>query len=319
TVVLKLPNARADAAPEGRRPRLAVSGAPARVVLLTHGGRLLTDTLIGPGLERAALDIPRGTERIVAIGQGVAVRGGAAPGPHFGLAGWHAGMQLPYAGWSTAVAPGCVVHAVGDRLALHPERLEAGWVSGAELARGTSTVTTSFSMAQRTVLVALDDPAAAGDPVAARQLLLGLDGATRARDAASKDLAPVLLAMDNRSVLAYDIVPDGDQPVVVTIASDAGWSLVGVMASADVDATGAVALISSRGLDAAMQPFATVNPTEGAEASRLAWVAPTRSADQRATAKARAQGGTAVAALTRRMARAAGAAGAAPRKHGGRR
>jgi hypothetical protein len=195
------------------------------------------------------------------------------------------------------------VHAVGDRLTLHRERLDAGWVSGAELARGISTVTTSFSIAPRTVLIALDDPAAAGDPVEARQLLLGLDGASRARDAAGTARAPVLLAMDNRSVLAYDIVPDGDKPVVVTIASEEGWSLVGVMASADVDATGAVALISSRGLDAAMQPFATASPTEGAVTSRLAWVAPTRNADQRATARARAQGGTAVAALARRTAR----------------
>ena len=308
TVVLKLPNARADAAPEGRRPRLAVSGAPARVVLLAHGGKRLADTMVGPNLQTPALEIPRGTERIVAIGQGVAARGGAAPGARIGLAGWHAGMQLPYAGWSTAIGPGCVVHAVGERLALHRERLDAGWVSGAELARGISTVTTSFSTGPRTVLIALDYPAAAGAPVAARQLLLGLGGAARARDAAGNERAPVLLAMDNRSVLAYDIVPDGDKPVVVSIASEEGWSLVGVMGSAEVDATGAVALLSSRGLDAAMQPFAIGSPSEGAATSRLAWVAPIRSADERATAKACSQGGTAVVALARRMARAARAA-----------
>jgi hypothetical protein len=275
------------------------------VVLLSHGGKRLADTLVGPGLETGALEIPQGTERIVAIGQGAAARNGSSPGARIGLAGWHAGMQLPYAGWSTAIGPGCVVHAVGDRLVLHRERLEAGWVSGAELARGISTVTTTFDSAARTVLIALDDPAAAGDPVEARQLLLGLDGASRAHDAAGNDRAPVLLAMDNRSVLAYDIVPDGDKPVVVTIASQQGWSLVGVMASAEVDATGAVALISSRGMDAAMQPFAPSSPPEGAATSRLAWVATTRSTDERATANARAQGGTAVAALARRTARAA--------------
>lgn len=305
TVVLKLPNARADAAPEGRRPRLAVNGAPARVVLLAHGGKPLADTLVGPELERSAVEIPAGTERIVAIGQGLAAREGAAAGARIGLAGWHAGMQLPYAGFSTAVAPGCVLHAVGERLELHGERLEAGWVGGAELARGISTVTTTFSIAARTVLIALDDPAAAGDPVAARQLLLGLDGAVRARDAAGNERAPVLLAMDNRSVLAYDVVPEGGRPVVVTIASEDGWSLVGVMASAELDATGAVALLSSRGLDAAMQPFAVTSAADGAATSRLAWVAPTRSSDERATAKARAQGGSAVVSLARRMARAA--------------
>ena len=86
----------------------------------------------------------------------------------------------------------------------------------------------------------------------------------------------MLLAMDNRSVLAYDIVADGDKPVVASIASQEGWSLVGVMASAEVDATGAVALLSSRGLDAAMQPFATRSASDAAPASRLAWVAATR-------------------------------------------
>jgi hypothetical protein len=93
--------------------------------------------------------------------------------------------------------------------------------------------------------------------------------------------------------------------VVVTIASEAGWSLVGVMASAELDAIGAVALLSSRGLDAAMQPYAVANPVEGAAISRLAWVAPTRSTDERATAKARAQGGAAVVSLARPMAPAA--------------
>ena len=305
TVVLKLPNARADAAPAGRRPQLVVNGAPARVVLLAHGGRPLADGLVGPGLERAAVEIPVGTERIVAIGQSAASRDGAPAGAAIGLAGWHAGMQLPYAGFSSAVAPGAVVHAVGEQLELHGERLEAGWVGGAELVRGNSTVTTTFAIKPRTVLIALDDPAAAGDPVAARQLLLGLDGAARARDAAGNERAPVLLTMDNRSVLAYDVVAEGGRPVVVTIASEAGWSLVGVMASADLDATGAVALLSSRGLDAAMQPFAVAGAGEPAATSRLAWVAPLRSADERATAKARAQGGTAIVSLARRMARAA--------------
>ena len=318
TVVLKLPNARADAAPDGRRPRLAVSGAPTRVVLLGHGGRRLADALVGPGLEAQAIEVPRGTERIVAIGQGLVVRGGAAPGARVGLAGWHAGMQLPYAGWSTGIAPGCVVHAVGEGLALHRERLDAGWVSGAELARGVSTVTTTFAGAPRTVLIVLDDPAAAGDPVAARQLLLGLDGAERARDAAGGERAPVLLTMDNRSVLAYDVVPARAKPVVVTIASEEGWSLVGVMASEDVDATGAVTLVSSRGLDAAMQPFAAASSTEGVATSRLAWVGATRSAADRVTAKARSQGGAAVMSLARKR-DTARAARSTSRKSGGRR
>ena len=309
TVVLKLPNARADAVPDAVRPTFAVADAPARVVLLGHGGRRLADTLLGPGLAASTVEVPRGTERIVAIGQGATVRQAGV-----GLMGWHAGLQMPYAGNATAIGPGCVVHANGERLALHRERLDAGWVNGAELARGTSTLTTTFVGTPRTVVVVLDDPASAGDNLDGRQLLLGLDGAARALDGAGHETPPVLLAMDNRSVLAYDVVPDGDAPVVVTIASQDGWSLVGVMASNEVDATGAVALISARGLDAALQPFATTSATEAATPSRVAWLAPTRTDDQRATAKAHAQGGGAVAALTRRR-----AARAPTRPPGGRR
>lgn len=290
SVVLKLPNAHADAALDDERPRLGVTGAPARVVVLGHGGNVLADRIVGGDLAGgaeggASIEIVRGAERIVAVGQD---RLGGAD-LEAGLSGWHAGMQMPYAGWSTAVAPGCVVRSVGEVLPLHRERLDAGWVSGAELARGVSTVTTTFTQAPKTVVVVLDDPAAFGDQIGARQLLLGLDGADRALDASGQERPPVLLVMENRSVLAYDIVPEGERPVVVTIASDLGWSLVGVMAATQLDATGAIALISARGLDAAMRPFATAT-TGSSGVSRLQWFGPTRTQKQRQQAKVLASG-----------------------------
>jgi hypothetical protein len=289
TVVLKMPNARADAALEGKRPQLRVTGEPARVVLLGHGGQLLADRLVGSaragGADPAAnLEIVRGVERIVAIGQSR-----AAAGNDTGLSGWHAGMQMPYAGWSTAIAPGCVVRSTSDTLRQHRERLDAGWVTGAELSQGVSTVTTTFAEGVKTVVIVLDDPASFGDPVSGRQLLLGLDGAERALAATGKERPPVLLAMENRSVLAYDIQPERGRPVVVTIASESGWSLVGVMASPELDATGAIALISARGLDAALRPLApTVSGVTGT--SQLEWLGPTRTPQERHHAKALASG-----------------------------
>jgi hypothetical protein len=279
TVVLRMPNARRDAAFDAERPQLAVTGVPARVVVLASGGAVMADRVLGGDGAEAAIEIGRGAERIVAVGS--ALQDGAAPGA--GLAGWSAGMQLPYVGWSTAVGPGCVVRSTLSGLTLHRERVEAGWITGAELAAGITTVTTTFSDFPATVVVALDDPAAFGDPTAGRQLLLGLDGAVRAKDAAGRERAPVLLTMENRSVLAYDIVPDGDKAVVVTIASDAGWSLVGVMGSTQLDATGAIALISARGLDASIRPLST-SAAEGA--SRLEWRGPTRTEEQRLAARA---------------------------------
>ena len=226
------------------------------------------------------IEIPRGAERIIAIGSAMS----DAETADAGLAGWYAGMQLPYVGWSSAVAPGCVVHSTISAVRLHRERVAAGWITGAELAAGVTTVTTTFSEPTTTVVIVLDDPAAFGDPTAGRQLLLGLDGAERARDAAGRERAPVLLSMENRSVLAYDIVPGRERPVVVTIASEEGWSLVGVMGSTTLDATGAIALISARGLDAAIRPLAgAADPT--AE-SRLEWRGPTRTPEERVAARA---------------------------------
>ena len=236
--------------------------------------------------KQGSIEIAVGTERIVAIGQSMQ----ASAAIDAGLAGWHAGMQMPYAGWASAVAPGCVVRSNGEPLKLHGERLDAGWVGGVELARGVSTVSTTFTeAAQRTVVIVLDDPTAFGDPADGRQLVMGLDGAERAQDAAGNDRPPVLLAMENRSVLAYDIVADRSKPVVVTVASEAGWSLVGVMGSAQLDATGAVAAISSRGLDAVIRPFAAA-PTKDVQASQLAWLGPVRTPVERHQARVLASG-----------------------------
>ena len=286
-VVLKLPNAHADAVPEAERPRLGVAGAPARVVLLGHGGKVLADQIVGSAVADGAsgIEIVLGTERIVAIGQGAM----EAWGTDAGLSGWHAGTQLHYAGWSTAVAPGCVVNSTGASLRRHSERLDAGWVSGAELAGGVSTVTTTFAQAPSTVVVVLDDPAAFGDMISQRQLLLGLDGADRARDVSGQERPPVLLVMENRSVLAYDISPEPGRPVVVTIASEQGWSLVGVMAAIQLDATATIAMISAQGLDAALHPSAAASTGSGA-LSRLEWLGPTRTAKQRQQAKRLASG-----------------------------
>jgi large repetitive protein len=283
TVVLKLPNAHADAALTGARPRLGVVGAPARVVVLGHGGVVMADQIAAGaaragGSKDATVEVGVGAERIVALGLGE----GAGPAVDAGLVGWNAGLHLPYVGWSTALGPGCVVHSAGEPLRAHGDRLDAGWVTGAELARGVSTVTTRFSDALTTVVIVLDDPEAFGDAAGGRQLLLGLDGAARAVDAAGGERPPVLLTMENRCVLAYDVVPLGDRPVVVTIASEQGWSLVGVMGSPQLTAAGAIAAIAARGLDTALRPFAGAAEGE----SRLRWLGPTRTPAERRNAKA---------------------------------
>jgi hypothetical protein len=298
-VVLKLPNAKADAAGAAARPQLAVAGAPARVVLLDIAGRALADVVVGKtaaDAEGERLTIPRGTECIVAIGQGLASATTEASAARAGLAGWHAGLRMPYVGHGSAIGPGCIVHSTSDTIAAHGERAAAGWVSGAELARGITTVNTRFAIAPRSVIVVVDDPAVTGRQLGERRLLLGLDGADRATDAAGVERAPVLMTMDNRSLLAYEVVPDRSsrvpKPVQVSVASDEGWSLVAVMATSDLDPQAALNLIAARGLQAALTPLAPrpATASDGGGVSRLDWIGPVRSPEQQRAARARASG-----------------------------
>lgn len=273
TVILKLPNAYADAG-EGDRPRLDVSGEPARVVVLAAGGGVMTDQVVAAG---QSVEVGQGAERIVATGLGVSPD---TPSP--GLLGWHAGAQLPYVGWSAALSPGCVLRSSGDTLHRHAERVEAGWVVAAELVKGISTVTTRFSEPVRSVVIILDDPTAFGDPAAGgRGLAMGLDGADRVMGPDGREAPPVLMTSENRSVLAYDIAPDAEgRPVVVTIATELAWSLVGVMGGHG-SAADALADLAEHGLDASLRPLAPGS----SGLSRLSWAGPTRTPRQRAKAQ----------------------------------
>ena len=279
TVVLKMPNASADVGSDDR-PQLGVTGSLARIVVLAPGGGVLRDEVLdgsatGPASRRAknSVSVDRGAERIVATGLGQRSSTPLAAG----LDGWHGGMQMPYVGWSTAIGPGCTVRTLGEPITQHRERRDAGWIEGAELTRGVSTVTTRFADPISTVVIVIDDPAAFGDPVSGRQLLLGLDGAVRATDGGDVDRPPVVLAMENRSVLAYEVVQTGSGPVSVTIASELGWSLAGVMGTSALTAEGAIALISARGLDVAIRPSAV--GSDGV--ARLSWKGTTRTARDR--------------------------------------
>ena len=119
----------------------------------------------------------------------------------------------------------------------------------------------------------------------------------------------MLLTQDNRSLLAYDVLPDPAdasrvrKPVVVTVASRRDWSLVGVMGSASLDAASVIALIAARGLDAVLDPLAPPPPAGSvAPASVLVWDGPARTDAQRAIAQARASARAAPDALPRALA-----------------
>ena len=274
--VLQLPNARRDAA-DGPRPVLRATG-DARVVVLTHGGQVLAD-VARPG----ELVVQPGGERIVviAVGDGEGDAAGAAGL----LSGWHAGQLLAGVGWGTAVGGRCLLAAEGRTVRQHRQRAEAGWLRGAELVRGTTTVTTRFLDSPRAIAVVLDRPVGSetgsGDTNATdmtggsdtadagTRLAMSLSGATRSTDAAGRPIAPAVVASGSRSAVIYVVDPDPARPdpndpagaapppapVTVTVAGEAGWSLVGVLAGPDVATV--TDTLTQRSVDAAVRPVTT--------------------------------------------------------------
>jgi len=301
--VLRLPNAPRDVG-DGERPQLGVRGGPVRLVAVGNGGEVITDRDVGGNGGKPVWTVPPGTERIVVVALGNRAE------QESGLAGWHATTQLPYVGWSTAIGARCTVRTAGGPILRHRERGDAGWVSGAEVARRLSTVATRFSLDITTVLIVLDDPEALGGAGDGRRLVLGLDGARRAVDAAGDERSPVVLVSENRSVLAYDVVPDGaGRPVVVTVASEQGWSLAGVLGAAGLTAEAAIAAVAARGLDGSLRPLA---PGRGGGA-RLVWLGE-KPPSKRRRASPRARSGNAESGATGRGRASTPRSGAKPRK-----
>ena len=79
------------------------------------------------------------------VRSGSSSRRSATASPSPSLAGWHAGMTLPYIGWGTALGVDATVQVEGSPLARRDDRYRAGWVEAAELVDGTATVTTRFT------------------------------------------------------------------------------------------------------------------------------------------------------------------------------
>ena len=259
--ILRLPNAVRDVDEKFVRPRLRITGGAARIVAFAHGGEVLADAT--PPVSTTGMSdfiVPNGAERFA-----VAVAGDAQQDAA-GLWGWHAGTALAYLGWASALGSGCVVRAEGAVVRSTRHRRTAGWIRGAELVAGTSIVVTRFAGAPTVVVVALDDP---GNTDVGRGLSLGLDGATRRTNNDGSPVPPLAIVRANRTFLIYDIVPTKGEAVVASVASEDGWHLAGVMASA-ATADAVADLLTDRGVDRAVKP--TLPGVGGTRT--LSWIEP---------------------------------------------
>ncbi len=300
-VILQMPNAIRDVDSAAPRPRLIVSG-PSRVVAFSHGGDVLLDV---PGSANGT-SIPFGTERVAVLASGSAGTSG--------LMGWHSGQDVVYAGWSSALVSGAVMRAEGASVRSTRQRFRAGWMQAAELVTGTNVVVTRFTQPFRTLAIFIDDPVASDT---ARGLSLVLDGADRRVGADKQPVPPTVVVAGNRSVLIYPIIPSGSAagaapgPITVSVASQEGWHLSGVMAGDDTpaamagdDTPAAMAdRITRNGRDALVAPLVS---SHGGSV-QLQWAAPTSPT----TGTKPTTGGT---LETRPVKKAAKKAAAAPQK-----
>jgi hypothetical protein len=131
---------------------------------------------------------------------------------------------------------------------------------------GTAVVVTRFVSPVTVVVVAIDDPVGTD---AARGLSLGLSGALRPLGADGAPSPPLSAVRGNRTFLVYEVEPDPEEPVVVSVASEDGWHLAGVLGGAG-SAASVADLLASRGIDAAVRP---VLPGVGGSRS-LSWQQP---------------------------------------------
>jgi hypothetical protein len=171
---------------------------------------------------------------------------------------------MAYIGWATAVASGAVVRVENARVRRTRHRRTAGWVRGAELVDGTLLVITRFVDPIGVAVIVLDDPGAG----AAQNLSLGLGGAARPTQSDGSPALPRAVVRANRTFLIYDLKPDGKGPVTITVASDEGWQLAGVMGGT-VAADIAAGWVTDRGIDAVVRP---VLPGTGGSRT-LQWIA----------------------------------------------
>jgi hypothetical protein len=175
-------------------------------------------------------------------------------------------------GHGSALAAQAVLHVEGRARIVRQRGLqrESGWLRAADLVEGTALVSTRFAAPVTLVIVALDDPAATD---AGRGLSLALEGATRAIGADGEPVAPTVVVRGQRLLLIYPLVPAGPGGVAVSVASEAGWHLVGVMAAAaDADIDAVAAQLAGTSLDLLVR--GPVAP--GTAQATLSWLPATR-------------------------------------------
>ena len=251
-----------DGRPREGADAVTVLGGATRVVCIGAGGRVLYDEVLGADGKQSSVELPHGTDRVVAVALGNST---AVPGV---LPGWCSGQSLPYLGWGIGLGGGALVaSAQATRITGNRERADGGWVTGRELATAGQVLTT-FTDPVAAVAVVVDDRIGAD---AAAELGMRLQDAQRPTDPDGNPLPPQVLVDGTRSILVYAVTTTGPVPGVLVTGGNNG-QLAGVVGSADGTAMLAAALttIRTRGGRTPATRRRCPGPDRGGDAGRAA-------------------------------------------------
>jgi hypothetical protein len=215
------------------RPVLQVSGdLPVRVVVLDIAGAVTLDDAVRNG----QVALPRHTGQVVLLGGAAAPGRGSGPDDPAGAtamapdgaAGWHSGSRLVQANRRTLIGPACTLTSTAVRTRRGALPVGAAFVTAAAAVAGYSVVTTRLPADVTAVAVALETGAGEAD-ARTGALELGLTGARRAVGPDGIPAPARIVVTGSRTVAVYPVVPEGDVPVEVTVASGERLHLAGVL------------------------------------------------------------------------------------------
>ena len=198
----------------------------------------------------ASFAVPAGTRRVALVGLGDG--SGAADED---VVGWASDVPLPYVGGEVFLGHGVVIASSGRTPSRRTSPVRVGWVAPDTVVAGTTAVVTTFS--RPVDLIAISMEGGDGDDLA-----LGIDGASRATDAAGLPEPPTLIADGPRAVAIFRLAP-GDRPPIVTVATGPSRRLAGVAGATGVGPATFANAVADRG-------FPTVVPDPVPVASGVA-------------------------------------------------
>ena len=243
-VTLRCPDAAIDTG--SGRPQLRISGL-ARVVMLLGNGAVLHDMPV----RDKTLEVPAHTALIAVQASG----GGDGRATGIEVKGWHDQSRLIRLSGRSALGAGCVLALNGAN-----SRPRVGWHVAQDLVRGAASVSTRFGAQVTCIGVVLKGATSR----AASDVEIELYGATHRSD----PVEPTVVQVGSRSILLFDVIPNGGNSGVSVRAIQGGAKEIAGMIAAVSDADSLAELVAEKGLPATVSRLRAVSD----ESCDIEWI-----------------------------------------------